>query len=369
MYSRASLDLLKQSVDPKEVLITIGGIPSSKISDDGDEIRCPCPLHGGDNKTSFSWKRSRGSWACFSHSCGEGHSHDLFGFVSAKLNLNFVNSAELLARQFGFQLEKGEGVVQKHENIYSSTSIKEHNRLEKYKVDNLEQMGWLPGYNKEGFDTLLEYITARGYNYEEVKSFNLYPSLDFLNILRMGIPVYDEDNRLVGVNARLMDKVLTYPKEVEKEGKLYPVPKYRMTKFQKGSILYNLNNARHSSIKEGLVIVEGQLDVIRLHTYGVHNAVCTMGTSFTSQQVSLAYQHCYHLKFLVEEGEAAWTGVLKSIRQLKGGMKVSIGILPSGDADSNSKEVVLNTLNSARELTSYEISLIQDSKGETFKLC
>lgn len=360
MYTRQSLDFLKETVDPKDILITIGGISPSKISDDGDEIRCPCPLHGGDNKTSFSWKRSKGSWACFSRGCGENHSHDIFGFVELKLNLNFITAAELLSRQFGVALQK-EGALEKSnsEYIYASTTVKEKNRLEKYKVDNLEQLGWLPGYYEQGFEYLLDYVTERGYNYEEVKGFNLYPSVDFLNILRMGIPVYDENNRLVGINARLMDKVMSYPDEVEKDGKVYQVPKYRMTKFQKGSVLYNLNNARNSSIKEGLILVEGQLDVIRLHTYGYKNAVCCMGTSLTQQQVSLIYKHCFHLIFLVEEGQAAWDGVMKSIKQLKGGIKVSIAKLPSGDADSNSKETIQATLEAKQELSISDLKRIQ----------
>lgn len=362
MYSRQSLELLKQSIDPKDVLITVGGISASKITDDGDEIRCPCPLHGGDNKTSFAWRRSKGTWNCFSHGCGDGHSHDLYGFVSAKLNINFVNAAEMLSRQFGFPLEKGGSTNTSNTYLISNNTIKEHSRLEKYKVDNLKELGSLPGYREEGFDYMLEYITSRGYNYDEVKQFYLYPSVDFLDTLRMGIPVYDEDNRLVGINARLMDTILEYPKEIEYEGKVYPVPKYRMTKFQKGSILYNLNNARKFSVKEGLTVVEGQLDVLRLHTYGIENAVCTMGTALTSQQLSLVYKHCFHLKFLIEEGDAACQGVLKSINQLKGGMKVSVARLPSGDADSNSREVVLETLRGAKELRISELNEIRNLK-------
>lgn len=361
MYSRQSIDQLKQSIDPKDVLMTIGGISPSKITDDGDEIRCPCPLHGGDNKTSFAWKRSKGSWTCFSHGCGEGVSHDLFGFVEAKLNTNFLNSVEMLARQFGFHLEKGE-VTSQNNFSQISTSVREYSRLEKYKIESLKELSGLPGYYEQGFDYVLDYITSRGYNYNEVREFKLYPSIDFLGTLRMGIPIYDEENRLVGINARLMDTILSYPETISYEDKEYYVPKYKMTKFQKGSVIYNLNRAKETSIKDGLVVVEGQLDVLRLHTYGIKNSVCTMGTSFSAQQISLVYKHCFHLIFLVEEGDAAWQGVLRSINFLKGGMRVSLAVLPSGDADSNTKEVVLDTLKSARELTLHELEVIRNCK-------
>jgi len=357
MYSRDSLDFIKQTVDPKEVLISIGGISPSSISELGDEIRCPCPLHGGDNKTSFSWKRSTGSWTCFSHGCGKEQSHYLFGFVSQKLGINFTQAAEHLSRHFGIPLTEDGGFVKK-DTLLTREYIKEQAHAEKYKVENLKSYNWLPGYYEEGFNDMLEYLASRGYNYDEVKGFDVYPQLDFLGTLRVGIPVYDEENRLVGVNGRLLDTIFDYPDKIEKEGKVYPVPKYRMSKFQKGSVVYNLNIAQQYSLKQGLVVVEGQLDVVRLNCYGIKNAICTMGTTLSPQQISLLYKHAYHLKFLVEEGDAAWKGVKSSIRQLKGGMKVSVAFLESGDADSNSKEVVLECLTNAKQLTTQELNNI-----------
>jgi DNA primase len=355
MYTRESIELLKQSIDLKEVLITFGGVAPASITDTGDELRCPCPLHGGDNKTAFSWKKSTRNWVCFSHGCGEETvSHDLFGFLKLKLGINFIQAVELLARSFGIILEKGD-ITSENKYNFSKESIKQNNLLEKYKVNELKELSWLPGYYQDGFEYILKYLESRNYNYNDLKVFNLYPCLDFLNTLRLGIPVYDENNKLVGINARLMDTIMDYPKTIDYENKTYPVPKYRMSTFPKGSILYNLNNAKDYSVKNGLIIVEGQLDVTRLHTYGIFNSVCTMGTTLSNAQVTLLYKHCYHIIFLIEEGEPALNGVIRSIKQLKGGMKVSIAKLPSGDADSNSKEQVLDTLASAKILTIKEV--------------
>lgn len=363
MYTRESLEALRNLVDVKDVLVQIGGISLRDITESGDEIRCPCPLHYGDNKTGFSWKKSRGYWTCFTRGCGDNHSHDIFGFVSAKLGVPFNQAAEKLASLVGFNLEKGVGGPST-DSLNTNQAIKEHLARGRFTVQKLRELSQLPGYNEEGFDNMLKYLELRRYTYDQVKVFNFYPQLDSYGFERMGMPVYDEDNRLVGVQARLMDKILQYPETVTLEdGSIRPVGKYKMNyKFEKGSILYNLNNAKRESVKKGLIIVEGQLDVSRLYTYGYKNAVCTMGTSLTDQQTALMYKHCYHTTFLVEEGEAATKGVIKSIKQLKTGMRISIAKLPSGDADSNPKEVVIQTLENARELSLSEIAAI--CKGE-----
>ena len=354
MYTRQSIDLIKQRADPKDVLSIIGGVSLNNILDTGDEVRSICPLHNGDNKTAFKWKRSTGYWTCYTHDCGKGTKHDLFDFVKLKLNISFIEAVELLARTFGVTLEQGNPEVVM-DNTYIKNSLKEFQSIKKYEISNLKELTWLPGYHKEGFDLVLKYLQSRRYTPEDIKIFNFYPQLDNLNILRMGIPVYDEDGKLVGINARLMDTVITYPQTVEVDGKSHPVPKYRMTPFSKGSVLYNLNNARGTSLQNGIIVVEGQLDVARLRTYGINNTVCTMGTTLSAKQVALLYKYCFHTIFLVEEGEPAIQGVLKSIKQLNTMMKVSIAKLPSGDADSNPKEVVLDTLKSAKVLSVEEL--------------
>ena len=140
-----------------------------------------------------------------------------------------------------------------------------------------------------------------------------------------------------------------------KDDRIYPVPKYRMSSFPKGSVLYNLHQAKETAYKNGIIIVEGQLDVARLNTYGFTNAVCTLGTSLTAQQAALLYRHCFGVVFLIEEGEPALKGVVRSIKYLKVGMQVAIAKLPSGDADSNIKEIVTTTLNNKQILNPEDI--------------
>jgi DNA primase len=319
-------------------------------------------LHGGDNPTSFSWKKSTGVWSCFSRHCGGPTiKHDIYGFLQSKLNISFHESVEYLEKYLGVSEKTRPG----GKCAYKAASIlTQENKLRKYETQKTEILQYLPYFYKEGFNKIVEYLLSRNYRYKEIELFNFYPARDSFGFLRLGIPAYDDNGELVGVSCRLMDTILEYPSKVTTNaGKEYPVPKYRMSRFNKGAILYNLNNAKEESFKKGLVIVEGQFDVTRLHTYGIKNAVGCMGSILSNTQVALLYKYCYNITFLVEEGTAALDGVIKSIKKINPHtMNVSVAKLPAGDADSNRKDVVLSTLEQARALTPKDIIDIKNDK-------
>ncbi len=358
VYSKDDLIAIKSLVNPIDILTIFGGIASADLYDYGNEIRTYCPIHGGDNKSSFCWYKDTNSWLCYSKSCGNDTIRDVFNFVSIKLNIPFYDAVALVADLVGYKSNVLHPAI-----TLKNSPTPDTLKIDKYKIESLSRLGGLPGYYKEGFDLVIKYLESRGYNYADLKKFNLYPHLDSCGLLRLGIPVYDDKNRLVGVNARLMDTIINYPNEViDSFGNTVKPPKYKMVKFKKGSCLYNLNNAKESSLISGIIVVEGQLDVLRLYTYGLVNVVCTMGTSLTTKQVSLLYKYTYHVIFLVEEGEAAMSGILRSIKNLNNPMKISLAVLEKGDADSNTKEDIINVLSKSKTLSMRTIENVSSTK-------
>lgn len=361
MNKNEYLKHLKNLVNPVDFLIQVGQVSPKSINETIDDYRCPCPLHGGDNSTAFSWKKRTGVWSCYSRQCGNNiNNHDVYGFLQLKLGLTFKESIEFLEKFLGVTKENKDSMI---DSVISKTTdyLTSINKLKQTEIKKLEKLNYLPYFYKEGMSIVNEYLLSRNYRYKDISLFNFYPAKDQFGHLRMGIPIYDENSNLVGVSCRLMDTLISYPSKVKLENGLeYPVPKYKMTKFNKGSILYNLNNAKKTSLKDGLIIVEGQLDVTRLYTYGIYNAVCCMGTFLTQQQTALLHKYCFNITFLVEEGQAAIKGVLQSIKRIDPHiMKISLAMLPSGDADSNRKEVVEESLLSAKTLTFDDISSIK----------
>lgn len=360
IYSRESLDILKNLINFRDILISLGNVSPNSISETSDEIRCPCPLHNGNNKSGFSFKKSTGAWSCYTKQCGDGLKRDVFSFVQLKLGIGFIDAAKKLADLSGYTLEKG--TINGNEYYKVKEVIKEQEQLKELpKPKKLNVLNELPGFYPEGEKIVTDYLKARNYHPSITQTFKFYPQLDSFNMLRMAIPVYDQHGYLVGVNARLMDKVMSYPSNIiSKDGRSFDIPKYRLSKFEKSNVLFNLNNAKKYSVKNGLIIVEGQLDVARLHSFGYPNAVCLMGTCLSPQQASLLYTHTYKVIFLVEEGKAAEEGVIKSLKFLKNGMKVFIAKLPSGDADSNTKDIIDKTLRTAKQLKPDDFDAIMD---------
>ncbi len=61
--------------------------------------------------------------------------------------------------------------------------------------------------------------------------------------------------------------------------------------YKKGNNLYNISEAKTSRNKsEEVFIVEGYMDVINLHKFGIQNVVANLGTAMTERQVDLIWR-------------------------------------------------------------------------------
>ena len=55
--------------------------------------------------------------------------------------------------------------------------------------------------------------------------------------------------------------------------------------YKKGNNLYNINSAKESRDKNNeAFIVEGYIDVVNLHKFGIQNVVANLGTAMTERQ-------------------------------------------------------------------------------------
>jgi DNA primase len=356
MYTKESIENLRQIADPKEVLMSIGGVSAANMLDNGYEVRCCCPLHGGDNASGFSWRLQDGVWTCFTKGCGDGSGRDVFAFVQHRTGCSFREAVESLAEMFGFSLEEGE-VSGMSDYLRASKVRKDLQIISQAKITKQEHLKSLPGYYEKGKADVYAYLASRGY-YDPtlIEMFNLYPCVDAFGYLRLGIPAYDEEGELVGVNARRMDGILLYPEEVQlSNGTTRQLNKYEMVaNFKKGLVLFNLCRAKEQSLQKGLILVEGELSCIRMVSYGFTNTVAMRGARLTHQQTLLLYKHCFNLTILVEAGEAAEEGTIRNLEMLPG-MKVRVAKLEHGDPDDNSKEEITQALENARLYTAEDL--------------
>lgn len=103
-----NLEEIKTKLDPHAVLEFIQ--PGIKKKASGQELRSPCPVHGGGGAENFSLNLNTHNWICHSNQCKGTNLIDLYA-QSKKVKIN--EAAKELAEQFGIEIrykESGESI-------------------------------------------------------------------------------------------------------------------------------------------------------------------------------------------------------------------------------------------------------------------
>lgn len=142
-------------------------------------------------------------------------------------------------------------------------------------------------------------------------------------------PIRDARGRTIGFGGRVLDKG---------EPKYLNSPETEL--FHKGRELYGLYEARQASrTLTRLLIVEGYMDVVRLHQAGITYAAATLGTATTPDHLARVFRICNELIFCFDGDRAgraaAWRALENSLPQAREGRQISFLFLPDGhDPDS-----------------------------------
>ena len=102
--------------------------------------------------------------------------------------------------------------------------------------------------------------------------------------------------------------------------------------FRKSEVVYGLDRARQAIAKAGqAVIVEGYTDVLALHQAGITNAVASMGTALTAQQVTELRRLCSAVLLAFDADAAGQEASLRGMQlALAQGLEVRVVDLPAG---------------------------------------
>ena len=150
---------------------------------------------------------------------------------------------------------------------------------------------------------------------------------------RVMFPIRDRRGRTVGFGGRILD-----------EGQ----PKYLNSPetdvFHKHREVYGLYELLESRRKpDGILVVEGYMDVIALAQFGLQEAVATLGTATSAEQVGLLFRYSPTLVFCFDGDaagrKAAWKALESSLAHLREGRQLRFLLLPEGyDPDSLVRE-------------------------------
>lgn len=140
------------------------------------------------------------------------------------------------------------------------------------------------GYAPNDKKRLLYYLRKKGFSEEEMIAANLAVKTESGEVIarfrnRVMFPITDACSRIIAFGGRLMSNE-----------KSKWAPKYLNTSdteiFRKSSILFSFDRAARSKFRY-VLLCEGYMDVISLYSAGFDNAVASLGTALTEEQIVL----------------------------------------------------------------------------------
>ena len=314
------IDEIKSKIDIVD-LVSEAGV---KLRHAGRNYTGFCPFHDNKHTPSFVVWPESGTWRCFGQ-CNEGG--DVFKFVMKRENLDFKEALDKLAARAGVEVPTFTKQTPEQKEAYDKLRIlledaiifyRSHLMANKNILNYLRQKRGLTdlsietfglGYAPNAWDSVLTHFTQRGYSEQDLAETGLISPRDsggfydrFRN--RIMIPIRDENGRMAGFGARIVD-----PNDVPKFLNSPETPV-----FTKGHLLYGLERARKPiRSADQAVIVEGYLDVIALHQAGYDNVVSPMGTALTEHQLRLLKRFTRRIVLALDPDTAGQKAVLRGL--------------------------------------------------------
>ena len=280
----------------------------------GKDFKALCPFHA-EKTASFQVSPTKQIYKCFG--CGKGG--NVFSFVMATERLEFPEAVEYLARRAGIQLEKRPEAVARNRSrdmlfdlnfwaakVYHRYLLNDpggqpgRDYLASRGVSEETCLKFRLGYAPDGWDFLVNLSGGSGWTLDDFAAAGLTavrPSgsgaYDRLRN-RVIFPIFDVRGRVAGFGGRALgDETPKYLNSPE------------TSVFSKGASLYGLDAAKDGIVRDDrVVVVEGYVDCIMAHQYGVDCVVATLGTALTSQHVSVLRRYTENMVLLFDGDDA-----------------------------------------------------------------
>ncbi|MBT8332035.1 MAG: DNA primase, partial [Deltaproteobacteria bacterium] len=276
-----------------------------------------CPFHS-EKTPSFSVSPEKQIFYCFG--CGTGG--NVFSFLMKKDGLAFPEAARLLARRYNIDIPRkhltpeqkkrmgeresllkinGQAMAYYHKMLLRSPSGKSalaYLKKRGLSVEIIER--FTLGYAPSGWDNIISFFSKSAVPLAKVERSGLIlPKKDRRGYYdrfrdRVVFPIIDVSQNVIGFGGRVMDDSL---------------PKYLNSPetpvYSKSRSLYGLYLAKDKGrTTDCIYIVEGYLDLLALHQYGIENAVATLGTALTVDHVRMLSRYVPRLILVYDSDEA-----------------------------------------------------------------
>ena len=381
MISRETIEEILLRTD---IQTLIGGYVTLKRA--SANLKGLCPFHS-EKSPSFTVYPANNSFYCFG--CGAGG--DQISFIMRMEHLDYPDAVQFLAKRAGITVVDNNSPYSEQPRFSKERMYKMNTDAAKFFnaclfADNPDAKAALSyftdnrklsvatikhfglGYAPNSFDVFSKYMLSKGYTYDELvagflcgKSERGHYYDTFRN--RVMFPIIDVSGYVIAFGGRVMDD---------------SKPKYKNSSdtpvFKKLRNLFALNFARHNC-EDALILCEGYMDVIALHSVGITNAVATLGTAITSEQARVMSRYTKRVIISYDSDEAGMKAATRAMKLLEEvGLEVNVLSVPGAkDPDEYIKKFGVDkfkqVIGGAKSkfdysldaiLSKYDISLPQD---------
>ncbi len=289
-----------------------------------------CPFHG-EKTASFSVAPDKGIYYCFGCHKGGG----AINFVMELEGLSYPDAVRSLAKRAGMEVPEDEQYQsryrkqERHWALMKEAGRFFHRQLfapeGKECLEYVQKRGLTKaivtsfgiGFAPNSWNSLVDAMRKKGYTDQELREADLVGEKNgriydrFRN--RLMFPIFDVRGNVIGFGGRVLDD--SKPKYLNSNETII---------FNKRKNLFGLNFAKKTKLPN-IILVEGNIDVVTLHQYGFDNAVASLGTSLTEEQVTLLSRYTEQVVLTYDSDEAGQRAAQRAIPMLeKAGLQVKV---------------------------------------------
>ena len=295
-----------------------------QVSSKGKNYVALCPFHN-DHSPSLIISPEKQIFNCFT--CRTGG--NVFSFVMKYENVSFAEAVSIVAKKVGFNLKND--VFVKSENKYSK-DYEIYEYAMKYYLNNINTTDgskardyllkrginetiikeFKLGYSGSSKDTFYKLATNKGWDIETLNKLGLINKVNenvydtFIN--RVVIPIENLKGEVVGFTGRIFngeDNTAKYLNTKETEI------------FKKSSLLFNYHNAKnYIRDRKSVIVVEGNMDAIKMSAKGFKNVVALMGVALSNEQIDILKRLKVPVILMLDNDNAGEDATIKNCESL-----------------------------------------------------
>ena len=298
-----------------------------------------------EKSPSFTVNDEKEFYHCFS----TGEHGNIFDFLMKTKSMGFGEAVKTLAAEAGMQPyrfsnfdEKKEKKFKVYKSIFDDYNNFFHKEL--FNPNNHEAINYLKnrGLSKKIIEEFkLGYVSWKNnfyenlikkYSQEEIDLTGLYYKSD-----KTQKYIDRFNSRIIFPIKNLAGDPIAFGGRIIKESKFAKYINSPETEFyKKGRMIFNLDNAKNlrSESKE-VIIVEGYMDVVTLHSAGVKNVISNSGTALTESQIELIWKFFSNPIVCLDGDQSGQNAALRIAERLfpliSENNKIYFSILPKGE--------------------------------------